>query len=450
VALSSGKQITFSGFLLQDILDPSHKLVKLAEIIDWEAIHERLRPYYSNLGRRGLPIRLMVGLHLLKHKEGMSDLQVTERLANDMSWMFFCGVDPDSLSGIYSHLNSSSMTKFRNRIGDKGFGHVEAVIRDYLVERKQVDTRVMTTDSSCFEKHVAYPTDSGLLAKGRKALFRGIKSLGKMGAGKIKGLRSGVRRSKKIILEIAKLGKDRQDRIRKGTLELAKMASHMVNQGKKVLSRYRRQLKKQTGLQTGKAKKTAQDLSKQIKIVAHVIKQARARFRGKHLKKKVYSIHEPEVVCIRKGKRGRPNEYGIKFNVSVDKNGFIITHEEQTENIHDAKLLDPALKHWEQVTGSLPKQVNGDRGYVVQEHLKTRRIRKIERLCVPSRGKKKHPQHKEAWFCNGQRLRAQIEGTIGHLKSRGRCHYKGTHGSKTHLTLNCITWNLTKLVKVSP
>jgi len=449
MALSYGGQTTFSAFLLQDILSPDHFLVKLAEIIDWETMHGRLKPYYSVIGRQALPIRLMVGLHLLKHREGMSDLQVTERIRGDLYWMYFCGVDPEALEGVYSHLDSSSMTKFRNRIGHRGFSQVESIIREYLFEKKLVDTSVMTTDSSCLEKHVAYPTDSSLLDKGRKNLLRSMKQLKDCGVRGVKGLRTYVRRSKRVILLIAKLGKFRQERIKEGTLELAKMAVHVAGKSKKILLNYRRALKKGTLIQAVRAKRLVRQIQKQVSLISHVVKQARQRYLGNHLKRKIYSLHEPQVVCIRKGKKSRPNEYGIKFNVSVDKHGFIMTHQEQNQNVHDAKLLEPALKHWEQVTGKLPKQVNGDRGYVQQEKLKTRRMRRISRLCIPSRGKKKHPDHKKIWFRNGQRLRAQIEGTIGHLKSRGRCRYKGNHGSKTHLTLNCISWNLSKLTKVA-
>lgn len=448
MALSYGRQITFSAFLLQDILDPNHFLVKLAGIIDWEGIYEGLRPYYSTIGRQALPIRLMVGLHLLKHREGMSDEQVTERIRGDLYWMYFCGVEPESLEGVYSHLDSSSMTKFRNRIGEKGFSHVESTIRNYLFEKKLVNTRVMTTDSSCLEKAIAYPTDTGLLDKGRKTLLCSIKKLKKCGVKSARGLRSFTRTAKKAVLLIAKLGKGRQERIKQATLRLAKMATHVVNKSKKVLSNYRRALKRGMLSQTMRAKKLAAKTKRQIEIVSHVIEQARQRYRGEHLKKKIYSLHEPDVVCIRKGKKKSPNEYGIKFNVSVEKNGFIISHEEQTKNIHDAKLLEPALKHWEEVTGSLPSQLNGDRGYVqVQENL-SRRMKRIKHLCIPSKGKKKHPHHDKSWFRKGQRLRAQIEGTISHLKSKGKCRYKGTRGSKTHLTLNCINWNLAKLINI--
>ena len=160
MAISYVGHVTFSAFLLQDILDPEDKLVKLAHVIDWEKLHSRLSPYYSTIGRQALPIRLMVGLHFLKHKEGLSDAQCAERIKGDLYWMYFCALDPNSLSGIYRSLTSSSMTKFRNRIGEKGFLEVQSVIGEYLQQGGYIDPRMMTTDSACLEKKIYYPTDS--------------------------------------------------------------------------------------------------------------------------------------------------------------------------------------------------------------------------------------------------------------------------------------------------
>ncbi len=199
-----------------------------------------------------------------------------------------------------------------------------------------------------------------------------------------------------------------------------------------------------------KAKGIAKELKRQAKLVKLVVRQARARFRGKHLSNKIYSLHEPDVVCIRKNKTGRPNEYGMKFNLSVDKNGFIVCHESVPGSTHDAKLLDPAVKHWQHVTGEIPAQVNGDRGYR-QSKRKTmsRRLQRIQKLCIPTAGNKKHPDHNRAWFRNGQRLRAHIEGTIGHIKARGKCCYRGRAGSSIHLAINATCWNLGKLSKLT-
>src|SRR5271168_4627346 len=49
------RQITFASWLNQGILDPNHKLFRLAEVIDWEAIHDKVAPFYSNRGPKALP-----------------------------------------------------------------------------------------------------------------------------------------------------------------------------------------------------------------------------------------------------------------------------------------------------------------------------------------------------------------------------------------------------------
>ena len=41
----------------------------------------------------------------------------------------------------------------------------------------------------------------------------------------------------------------------------------------------------------------------------------------RHDKDKVYSVHEPEVACIAKGKAGKPYEFGNKVSVAVTSRG---------------------------------------------------------------------------------------------------------------------------------
>jgi hypothetical protein len=62
---------------LRQILDLSHPLCRLAEKIDWSVFEEAFGPLYSvETGRPALPIRLMVGLHYLKHAFDESDESV--------------------------------------------------------------------------------------------------------------------------------------------------------------------------------------------------------------------------------------------------------------------------------------------------------------------------------------------------------------------------------------
>lgn len=396
----------------------------------------------------------MVGLHLLKHMENMSDAQCADRIRSDFYWMYFCGVDVDSLEGKYSHLNSSSMTKFRNRIGDKGFAIIESIIQEHLLEKKKIDPKVMATDSSCMEKNVQYPTDSGLLDKGRRNLLKGIAKLKELGVKTVRGLRSYRRRSKRILITMMKLGKDRAERIKQATLELSSQAVHVIAKCKKMIRQAQLFLKNSAcDLMTRLAVEGwVSYLKSQIKLLERVVYQARERFKGRHIAKKVYSLHEPQVTSIPKGKRSKPNEYGSKFNISIDRNGFIVSHESYSTNKHDSQLLDPALKNWEQKTGRLPLQINADRGYVQNKSTTSRRVKSIKKLCIPTKGKKKHPDHKKRWFKSGQSMRAAIEAVIGHLKQDHRLdtsRYSGFRGDKINLSLGCLAWNLNKLARTA-
>jgi IS5 family transposase len=454
VAIYYGKQLTFSDLAFQEIIDPNHKLSKLAAIIVWAEIHGRLYRYYSKVGRQGLPIRLMVGLHFLKHMENMSDSECVNRIRGDLDWMAFCGVDASSLKDKFAHLERTSMIKFRNRIGVKGFAEVEAVIIEYLVKEKHIDKKQMCTDSTSMEKNVAYPLDSHLLSKGRENLLKGIRKLEECGVKGIDGLRTYSRRAKQIIINLMKLGKDRADRIEAGTLELASQAVHMIHQceeaiksAEKSLARGRLEFKDSV-----RVSGTIKYLNEQAALLRRVITQARKRFEGEHIPNKVYSLHEPQVIVIRKGKRSKTNEYGSKVNISICKNGFIGSHELYHQNHHDAELLEPALKNWEEKVGELPKQVNADRGYQQKEkNLNRGKVKHIDKLCIPKKGKTKHPDHDKSWFRNGQKRRAGIEAVIGHLKQDhrlGKCYYSGYRGDGINLTLGCSAWNLGKLARV--
>ena len=59
---------------LVNLVDRRHPLVRLAGLIDWERFAAAFGPLYRDgVGRPGLPTRLMVGLHLIKHMDGLSD-----------------------------------------------------------------------------------------------------------------------------------------------------------------------------------------------------------------------------------------------------------------------------------------------------------------------------------------------------------------------------------------
>jgi IS5 family transposase len=99
---------------LENMIDTGHALVKLARRIDWAGLDAEWGKLYEETGRPGLPTRLMAGLHLIKHMEGLSDEQVCARWIENPYWQYFCG------ESVFQHslvFDRSSMTRWRRRIG---------------------------------------------------------------------------------------------------------------------------------------------------------------------------------------------------------------------------------------------------------------------------------------------------------------------------------------------
>ena len=59
-------------------VDQKDELIQLADKIDWYGIGEKLKGFFSDKGREALPLRLMVGLLIIKYIYNLSDEKVVD------------------------------------------------------------------------------------------------------------------------------------------------------------------------------------------------------------------------------------------------------------------------------------------------------------------------------------------------------------------------------------
>ena len=84
----------------------------------------------------------------------------------------------------------------------------------------------------------------------------------------------------------------------------------------------------------------------------------------KNDKDKIYSLHEPQVYCVAKGKDYKPYEYGAKASiVSTEKEGIIFSAVSHPENIHDSNTLEEVIDKAHDVRETKIKESACDRGY---------------------------------------------------------------------------------------
>jgi IS5 family transposase len=167
---SSGQEDMFRP-RLEDFIDMRDSLVRLANAIDWEGLEEDLSQYYcADNGRPGGCIRLMVGLCILKDKEGLSNEDLCRVWRQNPYFQYFCGEEYFRHDG---PVEPPSISIFRKRIGEAGHERILLeTIRLGLASGavSKCDLQKVTVDTTVQEKAVKLPTDTHLCHKAREEL----------------------------------------------------------------------------------------------------------------------------------------------------------------------------------------------------------------------------------------------------------------------------------------
>jgi IS5 family transposase len=160
---------------------------------------------------------------------------------------------------------------------------------------------------------------------------------------------------------------------------------------------------------------------------------------------KVYSIHEPEVLCISKGKEYKQYEFGNKSSFAYTrKSGIIVRAMTVNGNIYDGRTLKPQLEQVKELTGGKIRKAIVDKGYKVKGGIQGVDIIMPKMLKRESYYLKKKSEQR----C---RSRAGIEGLISHLKHDHRMiknYLSGTAGDQTNTLLAAAVYNMKKWMRL--
>ena len=114
-------------FSLKDTLDQNHPLYILEGKINWQQFEEAfIGLYCPNNGRPALPIRLMVGLLIIKHLRNISDESVVEQYSENVYYQYLCG-QSEFVAKV--PCEASELVYFRNRIGEAG---IELILKESI------------------------------------------------------------------------------------------------------------------------------------------------------------------------------------------------------------------------------------------------------------------------------------------------------------------------------
>jgi IS5 family transposase len=398
---------------LSDLVDPAHKLCRLAHLIDWADLEEAINPYFGEVGAPGLPVRLMAGLLYLQHAYGVSDEGVVEHWVDSPYWQYFCG------ETFFQHrfpCHPTSLVKWRKRLGEAGCEEllaatVQAGLRSRVISSTSLKRVVV--DTTVQEKNITFPTDGRLYDSSRRQL---VQLAGERGI----ALRQTYRKACRTLLpRIGRYGHAKQyRRLRKAVKTL-----------KGYLGRVYRDVLRQ--LPTRDTLTEAQRM-----VLAHA---RRLLAQHRHSKGKLYSLHAPEAECLSKGKAHKRYEFGVKASfASTVKEAFVVGARSFSGNPYDGHTLSEQLEQVGILCDQTPQEAYVDRGYKGHQHKGDTQVF----IAGQKRGITPRQRHR-------LRRRNSIEPIIGHMKTDGklgRCFLHGELGDALNVILCAVGQNIRKLL----
>jgi len=398
---------------LDDLLNQQHPLYKLSHKIDWQVFESAFTPLYcADNGRPAKPIRLMCGLLILKHLRNLSDESVVEQWSENAYYQYFCGAHEFVPS---YPCNSSELVHFRHRIGEAG---IELILSESIRVNEDDPSgkadRTAFIDTTVQEKNITYPTD----AKLHKKIISKCVQISR---------REGLAMRQSYRCTLKELSRDQRFRSHPKNRKKALRADRRI---KTIAGRVVRELERNLGENSG--------YSSLISLFYRVLSQR------KNSKDKVYSLHEPDVLCISKGKEDKKYEFGNKVSIITSMRGVILGAL-SFRNEYDGHTIDSSLEQVMRMTGKTPELLAGDRGYRGQKQSGNTTV---EIPGTPKSGDTRYQKHKKRrLFCK----RAGIEPRIGHLKSDhrlGRNFYKGLQGDAINIMLAAAAFNFKRAMRL--
>ena len=349
-------------------MNPDNRWIKLADRIPWDQFEVKYAKLFpSDTGNVAKPLRMALGALIIQTKFQYSDRELVEQIAENPYLQYFIGLPGYQEEAPF---DASTLVLFRKRIS----AEMLMEVNEYLLAHKDDDNNTppssrnsddndalkedtnngtLTLDATCAPANIRYPQDISLLNEAREKLETII-----------------YRFCKSYVLP---LPRRYRKRARKDYLAFAKSKKHSA---KKI----RKALRKQLGYvarDIGYLDKFMSDgyamIDKEISLYLTIItlyEQQKYMYDNKvhSVEHRIVSISQPWLRPIVRGKIKAPVEFGAKFDLSLDSEGYGRIEKISFEAYNESTCLIEAVKRFKERTGYYPERVLADQIYRTREN----------------------------------------------------------------------------------
>jgi IS5 family transposase len=382
-------------------------------------------------GRPTIAMETYVRLMVLKARYRWGYRSLVAEVSDSIHLRRFCRI------GLGERVpDESTVRKLTRRIGAETVNELTRSLIETALRQKRFRPRAVRVDSTVIEADVRYPTDADLASHGVRVLAREGRKL----AAVVKEKKARVRdRSRSVGRKLRALTRTVRRRTGEAKTEVlalteqtGELLQRSITEARKLAAVARRRALGRGAATKRNAAAKLEELADRCEKVAALIRQ---RVAGKPIADRLVSIADPDARPIRKGKLGKPNEFGyvsqiceVTEHTRRGARGLIVPASTRLGNPAEDTLLPETLGELTRL-GIQPREIALDGGFnlgpthqALADHALT-----PQRVFIAGRQQPGSRRTQRRL----QRYRTGTEGRISHLK-RGygldRSRLKGDQG----------------------
>jgi IS5 family transposase len=397
-------------------------------------------------GRPTIPMACFVRLMVVKQRTGWGYQTLVREVSDSLHLRRFC------LLPLTARVpDESTVRKLVRRLGPEVVAELTRVVIGKAQRETRFRARAVRIDSTVVEADIRYPSDGVLALQGARVLARQGRRL----AGRLRGPTVGVvdrsRRIGKLVRAIsrtlARRTGQRTGEVLALNVKAGRALARSVREARALATQARAAARGRGAQAKLRAARQLDDLADRCQ---RIVTQIQQRQRGERISDRLVSLADPDARPIRKGKLGKPNEFGyvvqvaeVTANTRRGARGFVLPAATAPGNPGENRLLEQTAAELDRL-GLRPREVALDGGFVPGPTQQTLSALAPTRTFISGRAEPGSRRTRKRLA----RYRTGCEGRISHLK-RGyglrRSRLKGNQGQRIWTDWAILAYNLDTL-----
>lgn len=340
-------------------------------------------------------------------------------------------------------MSFTTLNWLANQISPETWKKVNERLATYAVENELIKGEKLRLDTTAVETNIHYPSDSAQLWDVYRVLARLIEKARRLDPIVVGNRRLQTKTAKKYHTKISRLSGRKKKKLKKPYKALFRLVGAILAWAREVAGRIDHKKAKYNVEQFAAGCSLVSDIRNFVELGTRVLDVAQRRIlNGEKVPndEKLFSIFEPHTELLKRGKAGKPIEYGHMVSFQQVQSKFITDYEVFDKRPVDYELIDAAIKSHDKLFGAPPKVLAADKGYYQSMEKISELEETIEVVAIGKKGKRSYEEEQRETsraFKLGQKFRAGIEGTVSFLKrclllarcvNKGLTHYRATVG----------------------